>query len=106
MYGLRYGTVPVVRRVGGLADTVHDAGSAEHPAPGGNGFVFDAAAPHALAECVARAIGYRRDAAAWAELMRRGMAQDLSWRGPAEAYRALYAGLVGGDASAVGHVPR
>jgi starch synthase len=106
MYGLRYGTVPVVRRVGGLADTVHDAGSSEHPAPGGNGFVFDAAAPHALAECVARAIAYRRNAAAWAALMRRGMAQDLSWRGPAEAYRALYAGLVGGGSSDAGRVSR
>ena len=91
MYGLRYGTVPVVRRVGGLADTVRDAGAAQ-----GNGFVFDSAVPAALQEAIARAFDLYRQQAAWAALMQRGMGEDLSWDGPAQHYMALYEGLVGG----------
>ena len=85
MYGLRYGTVPVVRRVGGLADTVADG-----DADSRTGFVFDAATPGAFEAAVRRAQGLRRDTAAWQAVMRRGMAQDLSWAGPAQSYLALY----------------
>jgi len=85
MYGLRYGTVPVVRRVGGLADTVADGDTDSR-----TGFVFDAATPGAFEAAVRRAQGLRRDTAAWQAVMRRGMAQDLSWAGPAQAYLALY----------------
>ena len=85
MYGLRYGTPPVVRRVGGLADTVTD-GDAAHQ----TGFVFDAATPGAFESAVRRAQAMRRDPVAWQALMRHGMAQDLSWAGPAQAYLALY----------------
>ena len=90
MYGLRYGTVPVVRRVGGLADTVVDAGSVESPAAAGTGFVFDAAQAHALQDALSRAFGSFRQPKAWAALMQRGMAQSLSWDGPALSYMALY----------------
>jgi starch synthase len=86
MYGLRYGTVPVVRRVGGLADTVSDAAAAD-----GTGFVFEPAQPHALAEAVARAIDTYRRPEAWAALMQRGMQQQFSWDGPARQYLQLYA---------------
>ncbi|GCL61591.1 glycogen synthase GlgA [Pseudaquabacterium pictum] len=85
LYGLRYGTPPVVRRVGGLADTVSD-GDAAHR----TGFVFDAATPGAFEAAVRRAQALRRDVAAWQTVMRRGMAQELSWAGPAQAYLALY----------------
>jgi len=85
MYGLQYGTLPVVRRVGGLADTVSDG----HPATQ-TGFVFDAATPGAFESAVRRALALKRDAAAWQAVMQRGMAQDLSWTGPAQAYLALY----------------
>ena len=90
MYGLRYGTLPVVRRVGGLADTVSEGGA------GGNdhstGFVFDVATPAALAEAVRRALQLRRsDPAGWAARMRQAMAQPLGWAGPAAQYLALYA---------------
>jgi len=87
MYGLRYGTVPVVRRVGGLADTVCEDGGPG----GGTGFVFDAATPGALLACITRAIERFRQPAAWAALQRDGMAQPLSWDGPAREYLALYA---------------
>jgi starch synthase len=91
MYGLRYGTLPLVRRVGGLADTV-----AEADADRSTGFVFDAATPAALADAVQRALRLRRDdPAGWAARMRRGMAQSLGWAGPASQYLALYAAARG-----------
>ncbi len=86
LYGLRYGTVPVVRRVGGLVDTVADANPLTQ-----TGFTFDAATPSAFAACVQRALALKRDPAAWRAVMRRGMTQDLSWTGPARDYLALYA---------------
>lgn len=81
LYGLRYGTLPLVRRVGGLGDTVRD---------GATGFVFDAATADALLQCVRRALALRGDEVAWRAMMRRGMTQDLSWAGPARDYLALY----------------
>jgi starch synthase len=87
MYGLRYGTVPVVRRVGGLADTVRDTGS---DAPAGNGFVFDGAHPEALRDAIARACVLYRVREGWTKLMRTGMGESLSWDGPARQYMALY----------------
>ena len=56
LYGLRYGTVPVVRRVGGLADTVVDASDEALAEDRATGFVFDAATPAALADAVTRAV--------------------------------------------------
>ena len=90
MYGLRYGTVPVVRRVGGLADTVIDAdGGASIDRQ--TGFVFDVATPGAFEACARRAVMLKRDAVAWQAVLRRGMSQNLSWAGPARDYLALYA---------------
>jgi len=81
LYGLRYGTPPVVRRVGGLADTVAD---------GVTGFVFDAATPAAFADAVRRAAARRASPTAWAAMQRAGMASDLSWAAPARQYLDLY----------------
>ncbi|MBU0742537.1 glycogen synthase [bacterium] len=88
MYALRYGSVPVVRRTGGLADTVPDAAE-----PGGLGFVFDAAHPAALHDCLRRALTAWNDRRTWRMLMRRGMAADFGWEGPAAAYEELYGEL-------------
>jgi starch synthase len=90
MYGLRYGTLPLVRRVGGLADTVTDA---DDPA-GGTGFVFDAATPAAFERCALRAADAKRQPAAWQAMQARAMARQLSWALPAEAYLKLYADAV------------
>ena len=93
LYGLRYGTVPLVRRVGGLADTVCDAapvGGAAADAPDQTGFQFDVATPAALEACLQRALVLHRQPEAWQAVMLRGMAQDLSWAGPARDYLALY----------------
>lgn len=90
MYGLRYGTLPVVRRVGGLADTVVDASSDALADGSATGFSFDAVTPAAFERCVRRAMQLRAEPAAWQRLMARGMAQELSWAGPAQHYAALY----------------
>ena len=96
MYGLRYGTLPVVRRVGGLADTVQDAG-----ALAGNGFVFDEATPGALAAAVQRAARLRaQEPAAWRALQTRGMSADLAWSGSARRYLDLYRSAAGATVSA------
>ena len=92
MYGLRYGTVPIVRRVGGLADTVTDDAGPEDN--GSTGFVFDAATPSALLRCVLRAVEVRQDQQRWQRMMLRGMTQSLSWAGPARAYMGLYQDLL------------
>ena len=91
MYGLRYGTLPIVRRVGGLADTVHDdAELGNGPASPANGFVFDAATPQALVQVVQRALAARRTGNLWSLRMAEAMGQSLSWDRPAREYLALY----------------
>ena len=96
MYGLRYGTLPLVRCVGGLADTVQDA---RRVGPGeATGFVFEAAEASDLTDCVQRALRTHADEAAWKAMMRRAMTRPLSWDGPARAYRALYAQARGAEA--------
>ncbi|HEY6134272.1 MAG TPA: glycogen synthase GlgA [Rubrivivax sp.] len=92
LYGLRYGTVPLVRRVGGLADTVVDTNEATLQSGGATGFSFDEATPHALAEAVRRAVALRARPQAWRQLRERGMAQNYSWDGPAQRYLSMYEG--------------
>ena len=90
LYGLRYGTVPVVRRVGGLADTVVDASDEALREDRATGFNFDAATPAALDTAIQRAIALHAEPERWQRLMLRGMAQDFSWDGAAQKYIALY----------------
>jgi starch synthase len=94
LYGLRYGTVPIVARVGGLADTVIDANLAALEAGVATGIVF---APHseaALAEALARAVALHGVKARWQQMMRSGMAQHLGWSVRAAEYAELYRGLL------------
>jgi starch synthase len=88
MISLRYGTPPIVRRTGGLADSVIDA--TEHPRKG-TGFVFDEATPGALLAAIRRAGTLRDNAKAWSALVDRGMAEDFNWvTGSAPHYLELY----------------
>ncbi|MBN8476478.1 glycogen synthase GlgA [Sulfuritalea sp.] len=89
MYSLRYGTPPVVRATGGLADTVVDAADEKH----GNGFVFGPATAAALLDAVQRAATAWRDPALWRRLQKRGMARDSSWASAARHYVDLYRAL-------------
>ena len=90
LYGLRYGTLPVVRRVGGLADTVVDASVESLHEGRATGFVFDAATSGALERAVERLLALYRQPHAWREVMRTGMAQDFSWDHAARDYLSLY----------------
>ncbi len=90
MIALRYGTPPIVRRTGGLADTVVDVTADRER---GTGFVFEAAEAAELAAACRRAFQLRGDgtAADWLALVRRGMAVDFAWeRRSAPAYLAVY----------------
>ena len=90
LYALRYGTLPLVRRVGGLADTVVDTTPETLKAGTANGFSFDDASSRKLAGRVSRACALYRDAATWRHLQQHGMAQDFSWDDSAMRYEALY----------------
>jgi len=90
MYGLRYGTLPIVRRVGGLADTVVDCTPAQLADGTATGFVFDAATPAAFERAVRRALELRQNAPAWSATMRTGMRIPLAWSEPARQYLTLY----------------
>ncbi len=87
LIALRYGTLPLVRRTGGLADTVIDAD--EDPAHG-TGFVFDPPEPGALLAATRRAMAAFRDRPRWRVLVARAMAADFSWERSVREYVALF----------------
>ncbi len=91
MYSLRYGTVPVVRRTGGLADTVIDVD--EDPARG-NGFVFEHADGAGLWWALERALRAHADRDGWRAIQRRGMEADFSWSRSAREMLAWYRRLL------------
>ncbi|MEW6645793.1 MAG: glycogen synthase GlgA [Pseudomonadota bacterium] len=90
IYSLRYGTVPVVRRTGGLADTVVHTNAATLADGTATGFVFDAAAPDALRQAIAQALALYRQPEAWRQVMQSGMRRDFSWEQSARQYQELY----------------
>jgi starch synthase len=100
LYGLRYGTLPIVRNVGGLADTVVDASEEAMLADRATGFSFDTATPAALDDALARASAAYAQPEHWRRLTLRAMAQDFSWAGAAQQYMALYEQLVKSPARA------
>jgi starch synthase len=83
---MRYGAVPVVRRTGGLADSVQPY----EPPGGGTGFLFAETTLDALAAALMKALLVYDDGQAWAGLQRRCMAQDFSWERSAREYVDLY----------------
>jgi starch synthase len=90
LYGLRYGSLPLVRRVGGLADTVVDADEVSIQEQRATGFAFDLATPVALEAAIQRAVGLYAQPATWQTLMRRAMVQSHAWSDAAEQYMNLY----------------
>jgi len=95
LYGLRYGCVPVVARVGGLADTVIDANEAAVEAGVATGVQFSPVASEALGEAIKRTVDLFRNEKVWRKMQRRGMKADVSWSGSARKYANLYASLLG-----------
>jgi starch synthase len=81
MRAQRYGTIPVARRVGGLADTIED---------GVTGFLFDDYSPTDFMRAAMRAVDQYRDTEAWEEMMREAMTRDFGWERSAARYLTVY----------------
>ena len=94
LYALRYGTVPIVSPVGGLADTVTDATPANLADGSATGIVCSAPSSAALVAAIARAQTLYDGQTPWRQLQRAGMARDHSWAASAQAYAALYQDLL------------
>ena len=90
LYSLRYGTVPVVRKTGGLADTVVPYLPDVQSAARATGFSFEKPEPEVLLSTLFLALRVYRDKEEWTALMKRGMKQDFSWRRSAKQYVELY----------------
>ena len=96
MIALRYGAVPIVRRTGGLADTVTDVGTSAGRE--GNGFVFDGTDDNSLHSALDRAVAmYKGEPTAWHELALRNMGEDVSWGKSAKSYVEVYRSIAAMD---------
>ena len=91
LYSLKYGTVPIVHKTGGLADTIADANGENLATGRANGFSFDDYSAAELENCLQRAYDtYRNDQNAWNQIVVTGMNQDWSWNASAAQYVELY----------------
>lgn len=91
IFSLRYGTVPIVRKTGGLADTVQDWDENKfNGKETGTGFLFEDYTSYALFKTVERAVGTFQNKTFWKKLQMNGMAQDFSWENSARKYKQLY----------------
>jgi len=91
---LRYGAVPIVARVGGLADTIIDANEMALAAGVATGIKFQPGTRESLELALRKAADLFRDRDAWRRLQLNGLAADVSWRAPAKRYAALYRELL------------
>jgi starch synthase len=91
MYSLRYGTLPIVRSTGGLADTVEDLNAKPKS---GTGFVFEKYQAKQMLDAVKRAVSAFADEKVWTPAMKRAMSRDNSWGASAEKYIELYKNLL------------
>jgi starch synthase len=91
MRAQRYGTIPVARRVGGLADTIED---------GVTGFLFDGYTSEEFMHAAVRALDHYHDPNAWRGMMREAMARDFGWERSEARYRDLYRRTLGISANA------
>jgi starch synthase len=107
LYAMRYGTIPIGSRVGGLIDTIIDAGpadaadTADTMAPGANGFLFDGETAADMAGAIDRAFAFYANTDAWQTMQRNAMNTDFGWNGPASQYIKMYAESSGPEVSAL-----
>jgi starch synthase len=94
LYGLHYGCVPVVARVGGLADTIIDANDAAISAGVASGVQFAPVTEEALEHALQRTSALYADKASWTSMQQAGMKADVSWTQSAARYAALYYSLL------------
>ena len=90
LYGMRYGALPVVRRTGGLCDTIVAATDCSLRQGTATGFAFESANTADMLHCLERALGLYRQPVAWRKVQRHAMAQHFDWSEPARRYLALY----------------
>ncbi|MBS4050285.1 MAG: glycogen synthase GlgA [Methylomonas sp.] len=90
MYSQRYGTLPIVRKTGGLADTVVDTLPQTLADGTASGFVFNDAVPGALMETIKRGLVLHANKPLWQKLQRNAMSKDFSWENSANQYLSLY----------------
>ncbi|MCL4502310.1 MAG: glycosyltransferase, partial [Deltaproteobacteria bacterium] len=91
IYSMKYGTIPIVRETGGLADTVTPMGNPKEP---GTGFVFSDYSAEAFLKAIYQALEAYKDQKLWSRIMQNAMSQDFSWTRSAQAYLELYKRLV------------
>ena len=89
MYSLKYGTIPIVRATGGLADTI-----TEYKAGKGNGFVFEKYDAAEMMKAVKRALKLYTNREEWIKLIRIAMGYDYSWEVSAKKYVDLYRSIM------------
>ncbi len=90
LYSLRYGTVPLVRRTGGLADSIQDVTPSTLATGEGTGFVFDEPSAEAFLQSIERAVTVYQDFDTWQKIQKNGMKKDFSWHSAAKKYDKLY----------------
>ncbi|MCB1114263.1 MAG: glycogen synthase [Chlamydiia bacterium] len=91
MIALKYGTIPIVRKTGGLADTIQDIDHSKEPSEVRNGYVFEEPTPKALDGALERAFEtWYQNPDKWRKLMIQGMKMDFSWGKSSEKYLAIY----------------
>jgi starch synthase len=90
LYALRYGTLPVVRHVGGLLDTIFDADEQSIRGEAANGFGFREASAGGMLAWLGRALSLHAQPVVWRKLQRLAMSQAFGWEGAADRYRELY----------------
>lgn len=95
IYAMQYGTVPVVRRTGGLADTVTDATAATLADRTATGFAFDDVSARSLLGALGRALAAYHEPLTWRRLQLEGMSRDSGWKASATAYLSLYRDAAG-----------
>lgn len=94
MYGMRYGTPPIVTNTGGLADSVVDTNEGSLKSKRATGFVMPDKTPEGLLSTIERALGYYRTPKQWKRIQQNGMRRDLSWKESALQYLETYTSLL------------
>jgi starch synthase len=92
---MRYGTIPLVRKSGGLADSVTDASPEAIRQGTATGLAFQDPSMADLAACIRRALSLYRQPILWRRIQASAMRQDFSWKRSAQAYADLYGSLTG-----------
>ena len=97
LYAMRYGTLPIGSRVGGMADTIKDPGPRQPltAMAGATGVLFDGSAPEDMAAAISRALHLHQHATLWRAMQRNAMTADFSWRPAVAEYLALFRSLTG-----------